>query len=49
MRYGTATVDTVRIFYHEVGNRGSPAVVLLHDFPTSWEDFHRSVFSELEL
>jgi AraC-like DNA-binding protein len=39
MRYGTATVDAVRIFYHEVGNRGSPAVVLLHDFPTSWEDF----------
>jgi len=34
-RYDTATVDGVRIFYREVGNRGSPAVVLLHDFPTS--------------
>lgn len=35
VRYGTATVDGVRIFYREVGNPGSPAVVLLHDFPTS--------------
>jgi pimeloyl-ACP methyl ester carboxylesterase len=35
VRYDTATVDGVRIFYREVGNRGSPAVVLLHDFPTS--------------
>src|SRR3954467_12033456 len=35
VRSGRATVDGVRIFYREVGNRGSPAVVLLHDFPTS--------------
>jgi pimeloyl-ACP methyl ester carboxylesterase len=35
VRYGTATVDGARIFYREVGNRGSPAVVLLHDFPTT--------------
>jgi hypothetical protein len=35
VRYGTATVDAVRIFYREMGNRGCLAVVLLHDFKTS--------------
>jgi hypothetical protein len=34
---------------HLVASILCPAVVLLHDFPTSWEEFHRSVFSELEL
>jgi pimeloyl-ACP methyl ester carboxylesterase len=35
VRYGTATIDGIGIVYREVGNRGSPAVLLLHDFPTS--------------
>jgi pimeloyl-ACP methyl ester carboxylesterase len=33
--YRTATVDGLSIFYREAGLKDAPAVLLLHDFPTS--------------
>jgi len=46
VRYGAETVDGIRVFYREAGNRGSPAVVLLHDFPAS-SPMYRSLLPAL--
>jgi pimeloyl-ACP methyl ester carboxylesterase len=35
LRYRTATVDGLNVFYREAGEPGSPALLLLHGFPTS--------------
>lgn len=35
VRYRTATVDGVEIFYREVGPASAPVILLLHGFPTS--------------
>jgi len=35
VRYRTATVDGLRIFYREAGNPRDPTLVLLHGFPSS--------------
>jgi pimeloyl-ACP methyl ester carboxylesterase len=35
IRYRTATVDGVELFYREAGPANAPAIVLLHGFPTS--------------
>jgi hypothetical protein len=32
--YRTASVDGLKVFYREAGNPKSPAVLLLHGFPT---------------
>lgn len=49
VRYGTTMVDGVGIFARESGNPDSPAVVLLHGFPTSshmYRDVLASTLSE---
>jgi hypothetical protein len=33
--YRTVSVDGLKVFYREAGNPQSPAVLLLHGFPTS--------------
>ena len=33
--YRTASVDGLKVFYREAGDRKAPAVLLLHGFPTS--------------
>ena len=35
VRYRTTTVDGLRIFYREAGDRRNPSLVLLHGFPSS--------------
>jgi pimeloyl-ACP methyl ester carboxylesterase len=35
VRYETTTVEGLRIFYREAGDRRNPALVLLHGFPSS--------------
>ena len=35
VRYRTVNVDKVRIFYREAGAEDSPALLLLHGFPTT--------------
>ena len=35
VRYRTATVGGVQVFYREAGRADSPAILLLHGFPTS--------------
>jgi pimeloyl-ACP methyl ester carboxylesterase len=35
VRYRTANVDGVKIFYREAGDSKAPALLLLHGFPTS--------------
>ena len=40
IRYRTATVENLEVFYREAGPPGAPAVLLLHGFPSSsrmWE------------
>lgn len=44
--YKTMKVDDIEIFYREAGNRDSPAIVLLHGFPTSSHMF-RNLIPEL--
>jgi pimeloyl-ACP methyl ester carboxylesterase len=34
-KYRYAKVDGNKIFYREAGEQGSPAILLLHGFPTS--------------
>jgi pimeloyl-ACP methyl ester carboxylesterase len=44
--YKTTKVDDIEVFYREAGNRDSPAIVLLHGFPTSSHMF-RNLILEL--
>ena len=41
--YKTTTVDGFKIFYREAGNPQSPAVLLLHGFPTSSHMFRNLI------
>lgn len=43
IRYQFATVDGVRIFYRESGKKESPAILLLHGFPTSSHMFRNLI------
>ncbi|ABC80324.1 alpha/beta fold hydrolase [Anaeromyxobacter dehalogenans] len=43
VRYRTATVDGVEVFYREAGRPGAPAVLLLHGFPTSSHMFRNLI------
>jgi pimeloyl-ACP methyl ester carboxylesterase len=40
MKFATADVAGLRLFYREAGNPLKPTVVLLHGFPTSSHQFH---------
>ena len=44
--YKTMNVDGLDIFYREAGSKDSPAIVLLHGFPTSSHMF-RNLIPEL--
>jgi pimeloyl-ACP methyl ester carboxylesterase len=35
VRYRSASIDGLKVFYREAGNAASPALLLLHGFPTS--------------
>ena len=35
VRYRTALVDGITMFYREAGNPGAPVILLLHGFPSS--------------
>jgi pimeloyl-ACP methyl ester carboxylesterase len=37
--YNYATVDSIKIFYREAGDRGKPTILLLHGFPSSSHQF----------
>src|SRR5260370_27869122 len=39
MRYRTAEVDGIKVFYREVQNVGAPKLLLLHGFPTAGHVF----------
>jgi hypothetical protein len=41
--YKTAQVDGLKIFYREAGDPQSPAVLLLHGFPTSSHMFRKLI------
>ncbi len=41
--YSTQTVDGVRIFYREAGDRSKPTLVLLHGFPASSHQFRNLI------
>lgn len=43
VRYNTVKVGDVDIFYREAGNRDSPAILLLHGFPTSSNMFRNII------
>ncbi|MYX94530.1 alpha/beta fold hydrolase [Streptomyces sp. SID486] len=43
VHHRTATVDGLEVFYREAGDPRSPAVVLLHGFPTSSHMFRRLI------
>lgn len=43
IRYHTAVVDGVEVFYREAGPKGAPAVLLLHGFPTSSHMFRELI------
>jgi pimeloyl-ACP methyl ester carboxylesterase len=43
IRYQSATVDGLKIFYREAGPRDAPAVLLLHGFPTSSQMFRNLI------
>lgn len=43
IRYQFATVDGMRIFYRESGKKESPAILLLHGFPTSSHMFRNLI------
>ena len=46
VEYKTMKVDGLDIFYREAGHKDSPAIVLLHGFPTSSHMF-RNLITEL--
>src|SRR5262249_18310775 len=35
VRYSTATVDGLKVFYREAGDAAAPALLLLHGFPSA--------------
>jgi len=39
IRYRTAEVDGIKVFYREAQNAGAPKLLLLHGFPTSGHMF----------
>jgi len=41
--YRHATVDGSKIFYREAGSKDSPAILLLHGFPTSSHMFRNLI------
>ena len=43
VRYRTATVDGLKVFYREAGAASAPAVLLLHGFPTSSHMFRNLI------
>jgi pimeloyl-ACP methyl ester carboxylesterase len=43
VRYRTATVDGVKVFYREAGPADAPVVLLLHGFPTSSHMFRNLI------
>src|SRR5262249_15021595 len=43
VRYRSAATDGDRVFYREAGERESPAVLLLHGFPTSSHMFRELI------
>lgn len=43
VRYRTATIDGVDLFYREAGPRGAPVLLLLHGFPTSSHMFRNLI------
>ena len=43
VRYRTANVDGLKIFYREAGDRKAPALLLLHGFPTSSHMFRNLI------
>lgn len=45
VRYRTIDVDRVRIFYREAGAEDSPALLLLHGFPTASHMFREQVLN----
>ncbi len=46
VRFGTADVDGLTVFYREAGDRGRPTILLLHGFPTASHMF-RDLIPEL--
>jgi len=42
-KYQYAVVDGLKIFYREAGSKGSPAILLLHGFPTSSHMFRNLI------
>jgi len=43
MRFKTAEISGIKLFYREAGETSNPAVVLLHGFPTSSHQFHELI------
>ena len=43
IRYHTADVDGLKIFYREAGRAAAPALLLLHGFPTSSHMFRNLI------
>jgi hypothetical protein len=43
VRYKTAKVDDLDIFYREAGPKDAPAILLLHGFPTSSQMFRNLI------
>jgi hypothetical protein len=43
LNYRTANVDGVEVFYREAGPKTAPALLLLHDFPTSSNMFRNLI------
>ena len=43
VRYRTANVDGLKVFYREAGAASAPAVLLLHGFPTSSHMFRNLI------
>ncbi|ACL63935.1 alpha/beta hydrolase fold protein [Anaeromyxobacter dehalogenans 2CP-1] len=43
VRYRTANIDGVEVFYREAGRPGAPAILLLHGFPTSSHMFRNLI------
>lgn len=43
VRYETATIDGVKLFYREAGPKDAPTVLLLHGFPTSSQMFRELI------
>lgn len=43
VRYKTATIDGVEVFYREAGPKNAPVLLLLHGFPTSSQMFRELI------